>query len=291
MSRPLRIEFPDALYHVMSHGNGNKWIYKDSTDMNNFINSLVRIVEKYGFQIFSFTLMRNHYHILVKTPLGNLSRGMMQFNRELAVLINQRTKRKGSVFQHRYKAILVQEEEYFGNAYDYVTDNPIRAKICSDPKEYEGSHTFWVGKNDERVRKILVTSKYMGKKHNTAEDSEISVQLRNYFLGTKEWMKSMRAKAKLGNISEEIKEGWKFSLKEVDENAVKKAFTKEEGKFMENVLMFLNHKFTDITLKALGKRFGIGSISTVSQRIRSIRKIAFQDLRISGLLRMVETSC
>ena len=290
MSRPLRIEFPDALYHVMSHGNGNKWIYKDETDMNNFIDSLVRIVEKYGFQIFGFTLMRNHYHILLKTPSGNLSRGMMQFNRELAVLINHRIKRKGSVFQHRYKAILVQEEEYFGNAYDYVTDNPIRAKICSEPKEYEGSHTFWLDKNDERMKKILVTSKYMGKKHNTIEDSEISSQLRNYFLGTKEWMKSMRARAKLGNISEEIKEGWKMSLKDVDEEAVRSSFTESETRLADNVLMFLKHKFTDSTLKSLGLQYGINKISTVSQRIRSIKKKMSEDLRILHLEEMIEAS-
>ena len=106
MGRQLRIEYPDALYHVMSHGNGLQWIYQQPDHLNIFKYFIKDIVIKYKFKIHAIVLMQNHYHILLETPLGNLSKGMKKFNQEFAKMFNKLKGRKGSVFKDRYKAIL-----------------------------------------------------------------------------------------------------------------------------------------------------------------------------------------
>jgi REP element-mobilizing transposase RayT len=75
--------------------------------------------------------MRNYYHILLETPLGNLSDIMLMFNREFARMYNKLENRKGSVFKQRYKAILIEKEEYYLNVLRYISQNPIRPRLCS----------------------------------------------------------------------------------------------------------------------------------------------------------------
>ena len=103
MPNQLRIEYPGAFYHVMSHGNGFQWIYKSSDNFIDFVYLLLEVKEKYQFDIHVFKLMRNHYHLLLETPLGNLSSGMLYLNREFARRYNMSIKRMGSVLKKRYK--------------------------------------------------------------------------------------------------------------------------------------------------------------------------------------------
>jgi REP element-mobilizing transposase RayT len=131
MGRPKRIEYENAFYHVMSHGNGRQWIYKSEEHLKIFIESLEKVVTKYKVKIHCFVLMRNYYHILLETPLGNLSDIMLMFNREFARMYNKLENRKGSVFKQRYKAILIEKEEYYLNVLRYISQNPIRPRLCS----------------------------------------------------------------------------------------------------------------------------------------------------------------
>ena len=135
MVRPLRIEYPGAMYHVMSHGNGFQWIYKSEENYYSFIEILKEIVVKYSFKIHTFILMLNHYHLLLETPLGNLSKGMLYFNRELARRYNYFSKRKGSVLKSRFKAILIEKEKYYLNVFRYINQNQIRLGISKTDEE------------------------------------------------------------------------------------------------------------------------------------------------------------
>ena len=129
MGRQLRIEYPGALYHVMSHGNGLQWIYRQPAHLHIFKYFIKNIVLKYKFKIHAIVLMRNHYHILLETPLANLSRGMKQFNQEFAKMFNKLKYRKGSVFKDRYKAILIEKENYYWSVLKYICQNPLRKKL------------------------------------------------------------------------------------------------------------------------------------------------------------------
>ncbi|ADC72303.1 protein of unknown function DUF1568 [Thioalkalivibrio sp. K90mix] len=80
MVRPLRLEYPWALYHVTARGDRRGWIYQDSVDHQRFLDTLAQAVQRYNWVLSAYCLMGNHYHLLVETPDANLSRGMQWLN-------------------------------------------------------------------------------------------------------------------------------------------------------------------------------------------------------------------
>ncbi len=99
MSRPLRIEYAGALYHVTSRGNARQPIYLDEQDFEVFIDVLSRVCERFNWVIHSYCLMTNHYHLLVETPDGNLSKGMRQLNGVYTQRFNRKHQRVGHLYQ------------------------------------------------------------------------------------------------------------------------------------------------------------------------------------------------
>ena len=99
MARPLRIEFPGALYHVMSRGNERRGIVRDDMDRRKRLDWLRRTVETYGWRLHAFVLMNNHDHLFVETPEANLSAGMQHYNGSYTSYFNRRHRRVGHLFQ------------------------------------------------------------------------------------------------------------------------------------------------------------------------------------------------
>ena len=136
MARPLRIEYDGAVYHVTSRGNARKAIYKDDTDRENFLEVLHRVNSKYNWLCHAYCMMNNHYHLVIETPEGNLSRGMRQLNGVYTQQFNNRHHRVGHIFQGRYKAILIQKETHLVEVCRYVVLNPVRARSVQKPEEW-----------------------------------------------------------------------------------------------------------------------------------------------------------
>ena len=139
MTRPLRIEFKGAVYHITSRGNAQQAIFLTEKDFADFLRVLCSVVKRYHFILHTFCLMNNHYHLLIETPYGNLSRGMRQLNGLYTQRFNQRHQRVGHLFQGRYRAILVDKDNYLLELSRYVVLNPVRAKIVKDPKDWRWS--------------------------------------------------------------------------------------------------------------------------------------------------------
>jgi len=139
MSRPLRIEYPGALYHVTSRGNARNKIYSDDQDRENFLETLGAVVERYNWFCHAYCLMDNHYHLMIETPEANLSIGMRQLNGVFTQHYNRRHCATGHLFQGRFKAILVQKESYLKELSRYVVLNPVRAKMVKDPVSWRWS--------------------------------------------------------------------------------------------------------------------------------------------------------
>jgi len=139
MARPLRIEFKGAVYHITSRGNARQEIFLDEKDFADFLVVLCQVVKRYHFILHTFCLMNNHYHLLIETPYGNLSRGMRQLNGLYTQRFNQRHKRVGHLLQGRYQAILVDKDNYLLELCRYVVLNPVRAKIVKDPGGWKWS--------------------------------------------------------------------------------------------------------------------------------------------------------
>lgn len=139
MSRPLRIEYEGALYHVMSRGIERREIVADDRDRGRWLEWLVRTVETYDWQLHAFVLMDNHHHLFLGTPRSNLSAGMQHLNGSYTSYFNRRHRRAGHLFQGRFKSQLVEEEGYFHELSRYIHLNPVRAKMVDRPERYRWS--------------------------------------------------------------------------------------------------------------------------------------------------------
>ena len=139
MARPLRIEYPGAIYHITSRGNARQPIYKDDKDRETFLELLGSVVKRYRWLCHAYCLMGNHYHLLIETPDGNLSQGMRQLNGIYTQHFNRRHGRVGHVFQGRFKAIVVDRDSYLLELCRYVVLNPLRAGVVGSPGRYKWS--------------------------------------------------------------------------------------------------------------------------------------------------------
>jgi REP element-mobilizing transposase RayT len=139
MARQLRIEYPDAYYHVMNRGAARKRIFHDKEFYHLFLTLLGEIKEIYGVEIHAYCLMGNHYHLLLKTPRGNLSRAMKHLNSVYTLRHNRLLRRDGPLFRGRFKAILVDAENYLLHVSRYIHLNPVEANIVEKPESYPWS--------------------------------------------------------------------------------------------------------------------------------------------------------
>lgn len=149
MTRPLRLEFAGALYHVTSRGDHREAIYRDDVDRQAWLDILARVCKRFNFVIHSFCQMTNHFHLLVETIEGNLSQGMRQLNGLYTQHFNRRHGLVGHLFQGRYKAILVQKESYLLALVRYVVLNPVRGRLVLSPEEWPwSSHRYVMGDSE-----------------------------------------------------------------------------------------------------------------------------------------------
>ena len=139
MARPLRIEYPGALYHITSRGNGGQKIFRSDKDRVYFLKLLATLTDRFHWLCHAWCLMDNHYHLVIETPEGNLSRGMRQLNGMYTQKYNWKYHKTGHVFQGRYKAIIVDKDSYLLELCRYVALNPVRAHVVEEPEDFRWS--------------------------------------------------------------------------------------------------------------------------------------------------------
>ncbi|HNV02178.1 MAG TPA: transposase [Vicinamibacterales bacterium] len=136
MARPLRLCFAGACYHVMARGNAKSPIFLDTDDYRKSLEILEETARRYSLVIYAYCLMPNHYHLVLQTRDGNLSAAIQYLNAVYSQWWNRRHGRCGHVFQGRFKAQLVQREQYLVAACLYVLKNPVRAGIVDRPGDW-----------------------------------------------------------------------------------------------------------------------------------------------------------
>jgi len=156
MVRPLRVQYEGAFYHIITRGQRRESIFKDNHDREEFLERLSITVSKYGVLLHAYCLMDNHYHLLIETPKANLSQAMRYFNGSYANYFRIRHKLIGSIFQGRYKSIVVEKEDYLLQLSAYIHLNPVRAKMVKNPENYKwSSFRFYFG--NEEIPEFLHT--------------------------------------------------------------------------------------------------------------------------------------
>ena len=294
MARSLRITYPGAFYHVTSRGNERKEVFKSKCDREKFLDYLESATERYQAVIHVFCLMDNHYHLLLETPSGNLPQIMRHINGAYTTYFNVKRERVGHLFQGRYKAILVDRDEYAKALSRYIHLNPVRAKIVNTPGEYEwSSYQFYIGKKKPPqwlYRHSIL--RYFG--------DQLSIAQKGYRLfvtaATNEWNESplngVVSSTLLGSpdFIAFIKDNYLVSknpdkslpaLNELlDKISMKDIFDAVDAVFgIEDVMgrkvkMYLCRKHTAQKLKNIGKFFGIGEsgVCQASKRIKDKMK-------------------
>jgi REP element-mobilizing transposase RayT len=149
MARPLRIEFPGAVYHVTSRGNARQDIVADDRDRRQWQAVLAQVIDRYSWVCHAYCLMDNHYHLLIETPQPNLSLGMRQLNGRYTQAYNRRHHRVGHLLQGRFRSILVEKEAHLLELCRYVVLNPVRAKLVPHPRQWAwSSYRVTVGESE-----------------------------------------------------------------------------------------------------------------------------------------------
>ena len=139
MSRPLRIEFPGAIYHVTSRGDRREPIFEDDDDRVNFLAVIAQAMSRFDAVALAYCLMGNHYHFVIHTRQANLSRLMRHINGVYTQIYNRRHRKVGHLFQGRFKAILVDQDAYLLEVCRYVDLNPVRARMVRQPAQWAWS--------------------------------------------------------------------------------------------------------------------------------------------------------
>ena len=139
MSRPIRIAYPKAWYHVINRGRRAEDIFLEKFDYKMFVALLQETAEAWNIRIAAYCLMPNHYHLLVNTPEANISRAMRHLNGVYTQRFNSRYHLDGQLFRGRYKSILVGGDSYLLQLVRYIHRNPLEAGIVEDMKAYPWS--------------------------------------------------------------------------------------------------------------------------------------------------------
>lgn len=139
MARPLRLQFPDGIYHVTARGNDRRPIFEGEDDCGRFLVVLAATVARYRVVCHAYCLMGNHYHALLQTPEANLSAAMRQLNGVYTQRFNRRHERSGHLLQGRFGAELVDGEAYLREVCRYVVLNPVRAGLVAHPGDWRWS--------------------------------------------------------------------------------------------------------------------------------------------------------
>lgn len=138
MSRPLRIEFDGACYHVTARGDRRSTIFRIDSDRLTWLALLAETCERFDFSVLAYCQMGNHYHLLIQTRHGQLARGMRYLNSNYSQYFNRQHGLVGHVFQGRYHAVLCQEDSYMRELARYTVLNPVRAGLVTHP-----GHWLW----------------------------------------------------------------------------------------------------------------------------------------------------
>jgi putative transposase len=278
MSRPLRIEYSGAVYHVTSRGDARRPIFSDDKDRLLFLDVLVSIVSRFNWLCHAYCLMNNHYHLLIETPEGNLSRGMRQLNGVYTQRFNRGHRRPGHVFQGRYKAIVVEKESYLLELCRYVVLNPVRARAVDAPDAFMwSSYRATAGLAD--IPDYLTADwilAHFGKKRKTAQKHYREFvrageskekpwdHLRGQiYLGDDQFVLAMKSLVQESDTLTEVPRIQRYA----DRPELKKLF-RETGRDDRNRAIVAAHVRYGYTLSEIGRHLGI-HYTTVSKIIKA----------------------
>ncbi|MBN1665150.1 MAG: transposase [Deltaproteobacteria bacterium] len=300
MARPLRIQYPDAWYHVMNRGQSRSQIFCSPGDYQTFIKLLQDSSSMWKVRIAAYCLMSNHYHLLLQTPEANLSRCMRHINGVYTQYFNRLYKTDGPLFRGRYKSIVIDQDNYLLELVKYIHSNPLHAGLVTRMDDYLwSSHKAYISKGNEEswLYKDFVLSmlesherKRRGAYLKFIEQNESETITALYeksklplLLGTKDFIDDIKQKYWNKAAMKEMPQTKELAFDQHRiENIVSRIYQIDVDDLLKfrrgiynearNVAIYLTRKYTGAPLKDIGVRFGMNSYSSVSSVILRIKR-------------------
>jgi putative transposase len=225
MPRSLRIEYAGAIYHVINRGNYRQSLFATDGSKEGFLAVLWAACERCGWIIHGFCLMDNHYHLAVETEQPNLSVGMQWLQATFANRFNRLVKQRGHLFQGRFKALVVERDEYLGPLIHYIHLNPVRAGLVTveDLKDWRWSSLWYVCRKRQRPERLDVSTGlyYAGHLSDTGAG-------RKAYVGYLDWL-TESGKARKDLKFERLCRGWALGTREFKKALVEKEMVRGVG--------------------------------------------------------------
>lgn len=300
MSRPLRIEYPDAWYHVMNLARKGQDAFPSDVDCKSFIDIIKESAEIFNLKISAYCLMPNHYHLLVQTPDANLSRCMRHINGIFTQRYNARNGYDGTLFRGRYKSILVDADSYLLELVRYIHRNPLRAGLVEKLDDYEwSSHKGYTSraKKWNWLHKDFILNMFSGAKrsqfvaYNKFVSLEESPELVKYYskkntpsiLGDKDFIALVKEKFSRKKKEKEIPESTKLCPEITDiKNGVCAFYKLKESDLLKSrrgieneardVAMYMLRTIRAEKLTKIGEEFNLTNYSSVSTAVERVKR-------------------
>jgi REP element-mobilizing transposase RayT len=320
MSRPLRIQYPDAWYHVMNRARRGQVLYPAKEDMVTFLDLLKETATMFNLKVSAYCLMPTHYHLLVQTPDANLDRCMRHLNGVYTQRYNVRNKCDGTLFRGRYKSILVDADTYLLELVRYIHRNPLRAGLAdkidayawsshqgylSDASEWGWLHKDFVLKMLARYKAVQIKKykQFVGKQDAEHLVSVFEKANLPSMLGGKVFIKWVKANFFKGKIHKDVpqtkllapaRQGIiqvvcdDYEVAEKDLMAVRRGVVNEP----RDMAIYLLRTVCGEPLMKIGATFGMARYSSVSSAVDRIKTRQANDAklakRVSGLLGLIK---
>ena len=299
LSRPQRVEYENAYYHVMNRGAGRQTIFPNSFYYKLFLITIAEAVSQFDIEIHAYCLMGNHYHLLIKTPRANLSRAMRHINGIYTQRYNRSKKTDGTLFRGRYKAILIDSDSYILHLSKYIHLNPLVAGVVEKLEEYPWSSYLSYVNEIAPVPHWLTRDEIYGQITNSLEkanqywlfmqNKEINEDVISFYkkerlmpvLGNELFVHRLKLRAPSCEVPRQERVYKKPSITTIIKEvcfvfdvSVDALLYSKKGRGCKNtprkVAMYLAQKIGDYRLQEIAEAFGIAHYGGVSHAIHSI---------------------
>lgn len=312
MARPLRIEYPDAVYHVSNYGADKQRVFPSAKYFEAFLEGLGETCSRLNVEVHAYCLLRDEYHLVVKTPEGNLSRFMRQVDGIYTQHYQRLKKTEGSLFRGRYKAVLIQAENYLLPLSRYLHSKVKASELAKYPYSSFGNFTrkakppVWFNR-DDTLKQLSGPAAKRAVNYRKYVKEGVDAELAHFYgkknlssiMGDAKFRKSAQKKRNATaarGVSRGANAKWRPSCKQIISTVAKQfkvteasIYNAARGPGSKNVprwvAMYLCQELSANTLQSIAKLFKLKRYGTVSTTVGKLRKELAED---KALLATVE---
>ena len=316
MARPLRIEYPGAFYHVINRGQSRRDIFLEDKGRQTFLDLIAEIARLWKIEIHAYCLMSNHYHLLVSTPAAGLSRVMRHLDGIYTQKFNRVHHRDGPLFRGRYKAILIDAEEYFLSVVRYIHHNPLAAGMVTDLDRYRwSSHWGYLNKKQcpTWLQSKAVLSRFDGLKDYQKFIREgVEAEIEDFYrgpyqkpvLGSKAFIQriieKIGEKARVDAEKPQSRQIFSIGIEEIVQATAREYGTQPEalrsrrrrgdGGEARMVAIYLSRQLGGHKQGEIGRAVGLEKASSVSSAFLRTKSRVAQEKKLARRVRRIEAA-